>query len=692
MTRICRLLKAEQGVALIAVMLAIFVLTVVVTAMAIATMGESNLSFNQLRGQQALAAAEAGAYRGLAELRRRLSVDLDVQIRQPSVVAATIQDICTAGLKVSGTYTGTSGTKVPAQIVSDYAWPIGPPLNLVATDWVLNGQTAILSIGTPASRIQMTDSASGTTIGDFYATIAVRWSGYPGNDIVPNPSVCQSGVNLPEQEVMWMDYAILSVGRSGNATKTLCLRSQFADRCANWFPTPSVAWQGSYALTGNTYLGWPVLIEKASYSQWALMLLDVGSVWLYTGTTINGPVHANTRVRIAGNPRLNDVVTQVQPDMLFRDCGSPVLITIPASNPNATLNTPGCDNTAGNAFGNTVTGGVPAIATPSNANPARTSTGITPYSDVTIPTDSEIRAKTLDPERGVDPNPLPDGVYVMNNCGSVGCGGIYVKGDVQQMVLISENNRQEILLSVATDPVAARRNFRISIDPMTKEIVTYWNYQACADPDPVAACHWGASRSTYGAGVFNGVIYVNGAILSNPDPSASSGLYGIVNKSMRMTIAAQQEIRITDQLVYEAPPAGPGHNPVNVLGVYSVTSNVTIDGNLTNYDTYVDAVVLAPTGKFWVDGWNSIIPPKGNVYSLGGTVQGTFGAFGGFGPLSGYGRVMTYDWRLRSNASPPFFPLTDIYTAVRWPSPAAVFTAGDVLYDRPQWEEIGGGL
>jgi hypothetical protein len=51
---------------------------------------------------------------------------------------------------------------------------------------------------------------------------------------------------------------------------------------------------------------------------------------------------------------------------------------------------------------------------------------------------------------------------------------------------------------------------------------------------------------------------------------------------------------------------------------------------------------------------------------------------------------MTYDWRLRSNVSPPFFPQTDIYTAVRWPSPAVIFTNGDALYDRPQWEETAG--
>jgi hypothetical protein len=236
---------------------------------------------------------------------------------------------------------------------------------------------------------------------------------------------------------------------------------------------------------------------------------------------------------------------------------------------------------------------------------------------------------------------------------------------------------------------------RVSIDPVTKEVRTYWGYTS---GDPYNAGNWTNARTTYGAGVFNGVIYVGpsgsmtGSITSDPNPAASSGLFGILNQSMRLTIATQGELRITDQLVYERPPAGPGDNPPDVLGLYSVTGDITIVGSLTPNDLYIDAVELAPSGRFWVEGWNSL-PVKGNIYTTGGTVQGTFGAFGGFSPLTGYGRVMTYDWRLRSNVSPPFFPLTDIYTASRYPpSPSPVFTNGDALYDRPQWEEMVGGL
>lgn len=66
-------------------------------------------------------------------------------------------------------------------------------------------------------------------------------------------------------------------------------------------------------------------------------------------------------------------------------------------------------------------------------------------------------------------------------------------------------------------------------------------------------------------------------------------------------------------------------------------------------------------------------------------MQASFGEWGGFdvdGNLTGYGRNMTYDQRLESNVAPPFFPLTNLYAAPRWPR------FDDLLYDRPLWQEL----
>jgi Tfp pilus assembly protein PilX len=657
-----RLLAAQQGIALITVMMAIFIMTIMVAALAIASMGESTLSFDHLRGQQALAVAEAGAHRALAELRRRISVDLDTQIGAASSVdpggtETIVREICEG--------TGSPPRK-QVEIITRYA----NPTSWTLSDWTLtgpDGATAVLTIGSASAPVQMTDAGTGAVRGEFYATIAVRASGAP--------PFCQYGANVPEQEVLWFDYAILSVGRSNNATRTVCLRSPRADRCANWFPTAT-------ALPQPSGSGWPVVIEKASYSRWALGLLNVGGVWLFTGTTINGPVHSNNEIRIAGDPVLNDVVTQVNTHMRFSNCdvaSGGITLPIPASDPNSTLRVQGCDNTTGNVFRSTVTGGVAPMTPPSNAVPSRTSIGLSPSGPNA--TEAEVRARTTDPEAAA--SPLPRGAYVMNNCGTPACGGIYINGDVNGMVLSSEGGMQVIRLTVNSDPNPARRNMKIVIDPATKAVTTCWPM------DPATGeCGAGATTRSYGPDVFNGVIYVNGAILSTKD-GTSRGLYGMVNRQMRLTIAAEGEIRITADLVYEAPPAGPGHNPANVLGLYSVNGNVTVHGEVAPDNLYVDAVVLAPNGRFWVEGWNWL-PVKGTLHTLGGSIQGTFGAFGGFNPFTGYGRAMTYDWRLRANVSPPFFPLTETYTAVRFPSPSPWFVNGDPLYDRPQWEEMVG--
>ncbi len=416
------------------------------------------------------------------------------------------------------------------------------------------------------------------------------------------------------------------------------------------------------------------------------MLLSGGSVWLFTGTTINGPIHSNSTFNVAGDPVLNDVVTQVNTQMQFYNCGSPTNIGIPAGNPNATLNT-ACDNVGRNSFRSLVTGGVAPIPIPSNANPSRTSTGLSPTG--ANATDAEVQTNTTDPEALVSPAPVPNGLYVMNNCGSATCGGIYVKGDVQQVVLTSEGGMQAMSLTIQSDPNPLRRNMKVIVDPVSHAVTTCWGF---VGPDPGAGnCSGWASSRSYPAGTFNGVFYVNGSITTDPNPAASTGLYGVMNQYMHLTIATENELRIADHLVYERPPAGPGDNPANVLGLYSVTGNVTIVGALTPNDLYIDAAVLSPTGQFWVEGWNTLAP-KGSIYFTGGSVQSTFGAFGGFSPSTGYGRIMTYDWRLRSNVSPPSFPLLPIYAANRYPSPDPVFqtSGGDVLYDRPQWEEMVG--
>jgi hypothetical protein len=245
---------AGRGIALITVMLVIVMLTVVVAALAVATMGETAQAFDQFRGQQALAVAEAGAYRALAELRRRLSADIDVRLGDASTsdrvgTSHAVRAICRqAGAPVRRT----------TEIIAGYAYP--PTLG--ASDWVLagpDGATAMLAIGSAGHRVVLTDRSTGAVLGDVYAIVAVRGSGRFDPD-----ADCRFGGAAPEQLTMWFDYAILAAGRSGNATRAVCLRSRGADRCPDWFPVATARPDGSFVASGGEVSGFPVVIESAS--------------------------------------------------------------------------------------------------------------------------------------------------------------------------------------------------------------------------------------------------------------------------------------------------------------------------------------------------------------------------------------------------------------------------------------------
>ncbi len=236
--------SASPGVALVSVLLAMVIVTIVVAAVVIAAMGETALAFDQWRGQQAMAVAEAGAYRALAELRRRLSVDLDAQVGQPTTAATDVRHICR-----SKEAAPPDPTREIVEIITNYAYPV----TLAASDWTRSGGTGILRLGTTVSPIQMVGAERGAAVGEFHATVYIRWSGAP--------ATCVYGAAQPEQETMGFDYAVVAAGSLGTAVRTVCLRSPFADTCADWLPSaPPAGWAGSHVLTAGVYQGWPVVI------------------------------------------------------------------------------------------------------------------------------------------------------------------------------------------------------------------------------------------------------------------------------------------------------------------------------------------------------------------------------------------------------------------------------------------------
>lgn len=416
-----------QGAALIGVMVTAIVASVVIAALVATTMDDATMAASHVRGHQALAAAEAGAYRALAELRRRVRVDLPQRLRAEDL--PVVGALCRATDR-----TGRS----PVELVARFALPA----DRQATDWTVAGETAYLSVGTADRPIRVLGTAPGPAGAEFHATVAVRWS--------QRPPVCQAASPEGELEryVFWFDHAVLAVGRAGSARRLVCLRSEGAEACARWFPHPASTWQGSHVRSGGALGGWPIVVAERPVVADALLVLGDGPTWMHTGTRIDGSVHTNGALRVAGTPAFSGPVTQVATAMQFYGCGWPRSLEIPDDAAAEHLTVPGCDAPR---FGASVRGGrqgVVPIADPTGGpgaiNPARAALGLHPVQGPD-PTVEELRAAITDLVD--DDAPVPPGVYVVDQCGGrPRCGGLYIAGTVRRMRLAVDGDLQALFI------------------------------------------------------------------------------------------------------------------------------------------------------------------------------------------------------------------------------------------------------
>lgn len=189
---------------------------------------------------------------------------------------------------------------------------------------------------------------------------------------------------------------------------------------------------------------------------------------------------------------------------------------------------------------------------------------------------------------------------------------------------------------------------------------------------------------------FNGVIFVPGEVerlrgpsrvtAANPDTAPPA-----LASFAEITVAADDDIRITGDLRYESPPCSgrPVRHPTtgivtpavcnnlgarNVLGVFSQDGDVLVGNHATDpslrapNDVHVHAVLMSGQGVVQVERFNQGAA-RGDFVLLGGKIQNNRGAFGTFNSttgamLTGYNRIYTYDQRLRLGTAPPFFPTT----------------------------------
>lgn len=269
-----------------------------------------------------------------------------------------------------------------------------------------------------------------------------------------------------------------------------------------------------------------------------------------------------------------------------------------------------------------------------------------------------------------DPVPTDDGVYVHNDGTNV-TAGIYVKGDINDIALGVNNGNSEIVISQTGETVTITS---VS-NPITLPAGTILNgsplgapYTIPQNTTLIKKQSGGSIEYTFYNGTTNGLLYSHGKINS---------LHG--TQKGKLTIAAHQDIIITDNVVYNSMPENPDYNDLDYTTITDtlglITEGDVIVDSYAPYDIQINAVLMALGTSFFYEGWHDIY--RGTLNFYGTFIQkqrgpiGTFSTYSGQ-KISGYTKNYYYDKRMSSSYSgmsdslPPYFPTTGDYDRLSW--------------------------
>jgi len=353
-----------------------------------------------------------------------------------------------------------------------------------------------------------------------------------------------------------------------------------------------------------------VRVQRDNFARYALFTdhhrLESGTtVWFTDKTDFTGPVHTNERFSFAFNPggTFDGLLTQHLTKARFYNAGWPVLLDANSNPPND----------------------VPVL----NAGFTRGVDEINLESSVT---QADLKEQAWGTPGGP---PGPNGIYIAND-GADCTAGIYVKGDatIAMGVDAGENALYTITQGGTTKIIT------VDYDNNQTTIQTVGNGTETYSSIPDGVDDLGV------------IIYTDGAVNS---------LAGTVQYQSEVTIASQDDVVITDNILYSDFTPGPPPNATgydNLLGVLSWGGDVRVGTSCPN-DVNVHATIMARSGVFTVDNYFSP-PPRGTLTLLGGVITQFYGAFGTFWgsgqQRSGYGRNFVYDSRMAEGEAPPYFP------------------------------------
>ena len=260
--------------------------------------------------------------------------------------------------------------------------------------------------------------------------------------------------------------------------------------------------EGGLSHTVNLQGIFSVLVQQDNFARYALFTnrqtdASGASVWFTNRTNFTGPVHTNGQFNFALNPGANftGLVDSVSSTAEFFNNGFPIQLS---ANNNGTVDVP--------TFGAGFNRGSANIPMP-----------------VTTTADNQ-RDAALGLPMGTSVPGYSSGVYLGSSGGAM-TGGVYVKGDAS------------VSLGVASPGVAG---YSIVQGGITTTVTV--NYAANQ-----TTVQQGSSPATNYTGVPNGMLYVDGTVNS---------LAGTVQRDTQLTVAATNDVLITNNITYENYTAG----------------------------------------------------------------------------------------------------------------------------------------
>ena len=630
--------RNEHGVALVASLMTLLLLTAMGLTIALTSTTETAVSANYRRNEQAFFSADAGV--GIA--RESLRIELNNAIIAAANAAAPNIDFPTS----SGQAFDDS------QLTS-----------------ILTASSLTASSGAPVTNALAAVTSRASALGSngvFNVTITLAPYGTP---ILGTRPAAVGGIQQPPSSVtMQYAYTITTTGNN-NVSST-----------SPYLATAQATEQGIVNVQLNTTVDQSAVSNPTitrAFSSYAAFFHRFSSGGVLASGTFSGPVHTNQRFRFSSSAPVTfqGAVTQASSTGTY--------------DYNSTAYNVGNTNRTGLTFQSTYTT-TQTVPLPSNVYAQQlavlNSTGLTDSTFTSAqPTTSQLTANLRTASNtapGTTSGTLNSGVYVSSSDGTnITGGGIYVQGNADDVRLsVTGTNTQVYTITQGSNTTT------ITIVPPSS---------SSAGTTTIAK---GSSTTTFtgvpldktiSTSVKPGVsLFVNGDILALHGPAAtgsgtSKATAAAIADKTGVTITSTGDITITGDLKYQQPvlntdgtTATNGLTATNVLGVFTNSGRVNLTPSLTyttgTYNLTLDAAIAtfdeatlnadssATTGGIYFNCSTCDLDSSSRLQLRGSRIQSAILSIGYGGSGNGT-RDVFFDPRFTNGAfAPPFFPVTQL--------------------------------